>query len=115
MKGRAPVGACQRRLTPCDDDSSAVNRHFNRLRRDPRQIGDDLDGLGRFEDIHRHAVLGGLGAGTAVEPFEIAVIKEDSSQRPIVTAFARRRAAALAGKRRRGICRISGILDDTNI
>ena len=78
MKGRSPVGACQRRLASRDHHSSAVDRHFNRLRRDARQIGDDLDSIGRFEDVHRHAVLGSFRSGTALEPFEIAVIKEDS-------------------------------------
>ena len=78
MKGRSPVRACQRRLSSCDHHRSAVDRHFNRIRRDARQIGDDLDGIGRFEDVHRHAVLGSFRTGTVVEPFEITVIKEDS-------------------------------------
>jgi hypothetical protein len=79
MKGRSTVGARERRLAPGDDHRAAIDGHFNRIRRDAWQIGDDLDGIGRFEDIHGHAVFRGLGAGTSVEPFEIAVIKEDSS------------------------------------
>jgi hypothetical protein len=79
MKGRSTVGARERRLAPGDHHRAAIDCYFDRIRRDAWQIGDDLDGVGRFEDVHGHAVFRGLGASTAVEPFEIAVIKEDSS------------------------------------